>query len=223
MKFYDFDVFAPNPWTAWIFAQEKCIKLERVVVDLLARENRKEPFLSSVNPMGELPALQLDDGRVITEVTAICEFLEELQPNPPLIGTTAYERAETRQWVRRIDQRVAEPMGEGFSMDEGRAFFEADYQKDGVRMLKSMLPEGSGAALKAKARRHLVWLDGQMQGRSWVCGERFSLADIFLYCFLQFGENHGQPIPAECGWVRAFFARFKARPTAWHGNPGSLD
>jgi glutathione S-transferase len=223
MKFYDFDVFAPNPWTVWIFAREKGLRLERVVVDLLARENRREPFLSTINPMGELPALQLDDGRVITEVTAICEYLEEMRPAPPLIGSTAFERAETRQWVRRIDQRFAEPMGEGFSMDEGRAFFEADYQREGVRMLKPLLPPGSGAALKAKAHGNLLWLDGLMRGRMWVCGGRFSLADIFLYCFLQFGENHGQPIPAECEWALGFFARFKARPTAWHGKPGSLD
>jgi glutathione S-transferase len=222
MKFYDFDVFAPNPWIVWIFSQEKGIKLDRQVVDLLGRENRREPFLSEVNPMGELPALRLDDGHVITEVTAICEYLEEIHPFPALIGSSSLERAQTRVWVRRIHQGIAEPMGEGFSMDEGRQFFEADHQKAGV-YAKAMLPLTAAPALKAKARAKLIWLDALMQGQIWICGDRFSLADIFLYCFLQFGENHGQPIPAECSWAKGFFARMKARPTAWQGEPGSLE
>ena len=62
MIFYDFDLFAPNPWIAWIFAQEKGLSLERRMVDLFTRENRREPFISEINPLGELPALQLDDG-----------------------------------------------------------------------------------------------------------------------------------------------------------------
>jgi len=218
MIFYDFDIFAPSPWTVTIFAAEKGIPLERRSVDLLGRENRREPFLSTINPMGELPALKLADGKVITEVTAICEYLEELQPLPALIGNTSWERAQTRMWVRRIDQRIAEPMGEGFSMEEGRQFFEADYHKSGVAT-KSMLPADAAPALKAKCRRHLLWLNALMPGNTWICGDRFSLADIFLYCFLQFGENHCQPIPEECGWTRDFFVRMKARPTAWQGQP----
>lgn len=222
MIFYDFDVFAPNPWIVWIFAQEKGVPLERRIIDLFSRENRREPFLSTINPLGELPALELDDGTVLTEVTPICEYLEEVQPSPPLIGSTPAERAETRMWVRRIDQNIASPMGEGFSMDEGRAFFLADHDQAGV-MAKPMLPSEAGVALKAKSRSKMLWLDSQMQGRTYVCGDRYSLADIYLYCFLQFGENHGQPIPAQCRWLGDFFARMKARPHAWHGTPSSLD
>lgn len=222
MIFYDFDLFAPNPWVVWIFAQEKGIPLERRVIDLFTRENRREPFISTINPLGELPALQLDNGAVITEVTPICEYLEDIHPSPALIGTTPEERAETRMWVRRIDQNIAFPMGEGFSMDEGRAFFLSDYDQQGV-ITKAMLPEGAGVALKNKCRSKMAWLDQQMQGRIFVCGDRYTLADIFLYCFLQFGENHGQPIPAECGWLQAFFQRMQARPYAWHGTPSQLD
>lgn len=222
MKFYDFDLFAPNPWIVWIFAAEKGIVLDRQVIDLFERENRREPFLSTVNPMGELPAIALDDGRCLSEVVPICEYLEEIHPTPALIGTTPWERAQTRMWVRRIDQNIAQPMGDGFSMDEGRDFFLADYDKAGV-MAKAMLPQESAAILKRKSRSKLIWLDGQMRGQPWVCGDRFSLADIYLYCFLQFGENHGQPIAPGCDWAQDFFRRMKARPTAWHGETVSLD
>jgi len=222
MIFYDFAVFAPSPYVVRMFAQEKGIVLERRVIDLLARENRREPFITDVNPLGELPAIVLNDGTVLTEITPICEYLEDIRPDPPLIGATPLERAETRMWVRRIDQKIAEPMGEGFSTDEGRDFFEADRAK-GLAVTKAVLPASAAPVLKARARAKILWLDGEMAGRTWVCGNRFTLADIFLYCYLQFGEHHGQPIPAEAAWTRDFFERVKCRPSAWHGEAGSLD
>lgn len=221
MIFYDFDLFAPSPWVVWIFAQEKKLHMERRVLDLLARENRRKPFTSQISPLGELPAIVLDDGTIITEITAICEYLEEIYPDPPLIGSTPLERAETRMWLRRIDQKIAEPMGEGFSAEEGRPFFEAD-SKDAGLITKTILPPAAAAVLKQKAQRMIVWLCAELDGREWVCGSRFTLADIFLYCFLQFGENHGQPIPHGADWARDFFNRVKQRPSAWHGSAGSL-
>jgi glutathione S-transferase len=222
MIFYDFAVFAPSPYVVWMFAQEKGIAFERRELDLLSRENRRGPFVTDVNPLGELPAIVLDDGTALTEITAICEYLEEIQPGPPLIGSTALERAETRMWVRRIDQKIAEPMGEGFSTDEGRAFFQADHDK-GLDVTKAVLPIEAAAVLKAKARQKVIWLSEQMGTREWVCGDRFTLADIYLYCYLQFGEHHSQPIPQEAEWARSFFERMKCRPTAWQGDAGSLD
>jgi glutathione S-transferase len=222
MIFYDFDLFAPSPWIVWIFAQEKGIAMERKIVDLLSRENRREPFTSSVSPFGELPAIALDDGTAITEITAICEYLEEIHPEPPLIGSTPLERAQTRMWVRRIEQKIAEPMGEGFSAEEGREFFQKDASLDGV-ITKKVLPLEAAAVLKHRAREKMVWFDRLFAQGEYVCGSRFTLADIYLYCFLQFGENHGQPIPEEAPHLREFFVRMKARPTAWEGEPGSLD
>jgi glutathione S-transferase len=222
MIFYDFDLFAPSPWVVWMFAQEKELKFERKIIDLLARENRRAPFITEVNPLGELPAVVLDDGTALTEITAICEYLEEIYPEPPLIGSTPLERAETRMWVRRIDQKIAEPMGEGFSTEEGRGFFEADHQ-DPALITKSLLPPDAAPALKAKAREKIIWMNGQLDGCQWVCGDRFTLADILLYCYLQFGEHQGQPIPQEAPWMRDFFNRVKQRPTAWHGEGGSLE
>lgn len=222
MIFYDFDLFAPSPWVVWMFAQEKKIAFERHVLDLLTRENRKAPFIDEVNPMGELPAIVLDDGTPLTEITAICEYLEEIQPDPPLIGSTPLERAETRMWVRRIDQKIADPLGEGFSTEEGREFFEAD-KAAGLSVTKTVLPLEAAAVLKRRAQEKIIWISIYLEGRQWVCGDRFSLADIYLYCYLQFGEHHGQPIPGEAKWARSFFDRMVARPTAWHGSAGSLE
>lgn len=194
----------PNPHMVRMFAAEKGLTLETIEVDLMGGENRRAPY-TVVNPAGQTPALVLDDGTVIAEITVICEYLEERHPGPALIGATAEERAETRMWTRRIDLNVCEPMASGFRAAEGRRIFE--------NRMKLVGAEGA-AELKAIARDRLIWLDGQMQGREFICGGRFSLADVLLFAFLAFGAQVGQPIPDEATWVKAWFARVQARSSA---------
>lgn len=203
MKLYT--SMGPNPHMVRMFAAEKGLTLETVEVDLMGGENRRPPYTDAVNPAGQTPALVLDDGTVIAEITVICEYLEEKHPSPSLIGTTAEERAETRMWTRRIDLNICEPLTSGFRAAEGRRIFE--------NRMKLVGAEGA-AELKAIARDRLLWLDGQLQGRTFVCGDRFSLADVLLFAFLAFGAQVGQPIPDEATWVKAWFARVQARPSA---------
>lgn len=195
----------PNPHMVRMFIAEKGLTIPQVTVDLMGGENRRPPYTDKVNPAGQTPALELADGTTITEITVICEYLEEKHPTPALIGATPEERAETRMWTRRIDLNICEPMANGFRAAEGRPMFEP--------RMKLVGAEGA-AELKAIARDRLLWLDAQMQGRTFVCGERFSLADILLFAFLAFGAQVGQPIPDEAGWVKAWFERVKARPSA---------
>jgi glutathione S-transferase len=203
MKLYT--SMGPNPHMVRMFAAEKGLALETVEVDLMGGENRRAPYAETVNPAGQTPALVLDDGTVIAEITVICEYLEERHPTPALIGATPEERAETRMWTRRIDLSICEPLANGFRAAEGRRIFE--------NRMKLVGAEGA-AELKAIARDRLLWLDGQMQGREFICGDRFSLADVLLFAFLAFGAQVGQPIPDEATWVKAWFARVQARPSA---------
>jgi glutathione S-transferase len=203
MKLYT--SMGPNPHMVRMFAAEKGLALETVEVDLMGGENRRAPYAETVNPAGQTPALVLDDGTVIAEITVICEYLEERHPTPALIGATPEERAETRMWTRRIDLSICEPLANGFRAAEGRRIFE--------NRMKLVGAEGA-AELKAIARDRLLWLDGQMQGRDFICGDRFSLADVLLFAFLAFGAQVGQPIPDEATWVKAWFARVQARPSA---------
>jgi glutathione S-transferase len=186
-----------------MFLAEKGLDVERVEVDLRGGENRREPYVKAVNTAGQTPALELDDGSCITEITAICEYLEERHPQPVLIGATAEERATTRMWTRRMDLKICEPMANGFRYGEGLKMFE-------TRM--RCLPEAS-PGLKAVARDGLEWLEGQMTG-PWVTGERFTLADIMLFAFLDFGAVVGQPLDPAFGNVTDWFGRVKARPSA---------
>lgn len=193
----------PNPRVVKMFLAEKGLEVPFVEVDLRGGENRREPYTVSVNPAGQTPALELDDGTCLTEITAICEYLEERQPNPPLIGTTAEERAQTRMWTRRVDLKVCEPLANGFRYAEGLPLFQARMR---------CLPEAA-PGLKLVTRDGLEWLEGQFKG-PWIAGQRFTLADILLFAFLDFGAAVGQPLDPACGKLTEWFGRVKARPSA---------
>jgi glutathione S-transferase len=99
----------PNPHVVRMFAAERGIDLDKVEVDILAAENRQEAYLAK-NPAGQLPCLELDDGTVISEITAICEYLDETAGGEPLMGSTPEEKAVSRMWTRRIDLGICEPL-----------------------------------------------------------------------------------------------------------------
>lgn len=193
----------PNPRTVRMFLAEKGVTLPLVEVDLLGGENRRAPYTVK-NPSGQLPCLELDDGTILAEILPICEYLEEKHPQPPLIGTTAEERAITRMWARRIDLNIVEPMTNGFRYAEGLMLF-----KDRIRVIPQAADD-----LKALAREKLAWLDGLMRGNQFIAGARFTLADIFLFAFLDFGRTVGQPLDPNLEWINSWFARVAARPSA---------
>jgi len=198
MKLYQ--SIGPNPRVVKIFIAEKGLDVPRVEVDLMKGENRQAPHVAR-NPSGQTPCLELDDGRHLSEITAICEYLEETHPSPPLIGATAEERAETRMWTRRVDLKICEPMANGFRFSEGLGLF-----KD--RLL--CIPENA-PGLKAMAKDGEAWLEGQLTG-PFICGERFTLADILLFAFIEFGGTVGQPLDPGFKKLGQWFERVKARP-----------
>jgi glutathione S-transferase len=201
MLFYD--SIGPNPRMVRMFAAEKGIALDRTTIDLRGGENRRPPYLAK-NPAGQMPALELDDGLVLSEITAICEYLDELKPAPALIGSTARERAETRMWTRRIDLNIVEPLANGFRFAEGLKLFTGRIH---------VIPQAA-ADLKAIAQERLAWLDGLIGGREFICGSRLTMADILLFCFLDFGAGVGQPLDPALGNIVAHHARMKARESA---------
>jgi glutathione S-transferase len=198
-----YDSLGPNPQIVRTFAAEKGVLLEKVPVDILGGENRDAAFRVK-NPLGQLPALELASGVVVTEVVAICELIEELHPQPALVGNTAVERAATRMWVRRFDLGVLEPFMFGFRATTGRAFFEP-------RM--PLLSQAAGEEMLQRMREALRVFDGLLAGRSFVCGERFSLADITLGCFLRFCGEVETPLPDSLQWVPGWLERLEARGT----------
>ena len=192
----------PNPRVVRIFLAEKGVEIPLVPVDLIAGENRQAAHLAR-NPAGQLPCLEFDDGRYLSEITAICEYLEEKHPRPVLIGATPEERAMTRMWTRRIDLNIIEPLANGFRFAEGLPLF-----KNRVHVIPQAADD-----LKAIARERLAWLDGLIAGREFITGDALRLADILLFAFLEFGASVGQGLDAKLGNLQGWYTRVAARPS----------
>ena len=201
MKFYN--SIGPNPRAVRMFLAEKGMQVPLVEVDLMKAENRQDTYKQK-NVAGQMPCLELDDGTTVSEITAICEYLEDTHPRPALIGATPKEKAETRMWTRRIDLNIVEPLANGFRYSEGLPLF------------KSRIPTAPEAAdgLKRIAQDRILWLDSLIAGRQWVCGDRFTYADIHLFAFLDFGKQVGQPLNPEAKTVAAIYDRIRDRPSA---------
>ena len=203
MLFYD--SMGPNPKVVRVFMAERGISgIPTEMVDLRGGENRREPFLSR-NPSGQCPALALDNGTVLAEITAICEYLDEVGPaGTTLIGKTPDERAETRMWARRIDLNILEPMANGFRFSDGLKLFENRIH---------CIPQAADD-LKATAQERLTWLDGLIAGRKFICGDRLTMADILLFVFLDFFAGIKQPLNPANTNIAAWYGRMKERPSA---------
>ncbi|KJC45059.1 glutathione S-transferase [Bradyrhizobium sp. LTSP885] len=201
MKLYD--SIGPNPRIVRMFMAEKSIEIPTQAVDLRKGENREEAHLQR-NPHGQMPALELDDGGYLSEITAICEYLEEKHPSPAMIGATPEERAACRMWTRRVDLNIAEPLANGYRFGEALKFFEKRIP---------VAPEAS-PGLKMIAANRIKWLNDQMaDGRQYICGQRFTLADMLLYCWLDFGNQVGQPLDQSNTNIVAWFNRVGERPS----------
>ena len=202
MKFYN--SMGPNPKLVRMFASEKDYSFaDTFDLDLPGGENRNDEYIAK-NPAGQTPCVELDGGQFIAETIAICELIEDEQASPALIGATAAERAETRMWVRRVEWKVTQPLADGFRFSEGLPLF-----KDRIRTL----PDAADG-LKAIAQDGLAWFDGQLAGRDTIVPGRFTLADITLFVFLEFGGMVGQSLNPELKNVGAWFEKTQARPSA---------
>ena len=201
MKLYN--SIGPNPHVVRMFVQELGVELETVEVDLMAGENRQEDHLTR-NPSGQMPTLELDNGDFISEITVICDYLDELQGYTDLMGKTSEARAETRMWTRRIDLQIVEPLTNGFRFSEGHDFF-----KERLRLIPQAADD-----LKTLAQERITWLDKQIKDKEFICGDRFSLADIMFYCFLNFGTTVGQPLNEDNKNVVNLYNKIHSRPSA---------
>ena len=201
MKLYD--GLGPNPQVVRMFLAELGVEMETVTVDIMSGENRQEGHLNK-NPMGQLPTLELDDGTFLAEITAICEYLDDIKGGTNLIGTNPEERALTRMWTRRISLNICEAMTTAFRGAEGHDFF-----KDRLRTFPN-----SAEDFKAQAKENLALLDKQIEGKEFICGNNFTLADIMLFCFLHFGSTVGQDIEPKLKNINTWFEKVGKRSSA---------
>ncbi len=195
---------APNPRRVQMFIAEKGIKgIEQVVLDLNAQEHKQAAYLSK-SPLARVPALELDDGRVLTETRAICTWLEGLQPEPNLMGHTAQERAFIEMADRRMEWYLMLPLAHAVR-----------HTHPGLAPLEQPQFPDFGQSQLLKAKETAVWLDGELQRQPWVAGERFTIADITAFCTVEFGKlMRFKPAEAGLDALQAWRDRVASRASA---------
>jgi glutathione S-transferase len=172
---------APNPRRVQMFLAEKGVDpvaqgIALVNVDLNAQEHKTEAFRAK-SPLARLPALALDDGRVLTETRAICTYLEGRFPEPNLMGVDATERAFVEMADRRIEWYFMLPIGNCIR-----------HTHPGLAPLEQPQFPEFGRSQGDKLRDTAVWLDGELQLQPWIAGDRFSIADITAFCAIEFAR-----------------------------------
>ena len=193
MKFYDCKT-APSPRRVRIFIAEKGIDIETIQVDLGAGEQFSDDF-RQMNPDCVVPVLQLDDGSCLSEVTAICQFLEERYPEPPLLGTTAEERARVTMWNAKIEQQGLLSM--------------ADTGVQGYEQIPELADRG-----RQRVQQFLGRLDAQLADSPYVAGPEFSTADISALVLVDFAAWIKIGMPDEAANLKRWYGEVSARPGA---------
>ena len=209
MKLYD-SKLAPNPRRVRMFMAEKGIECETAQVDIIQGENLSDDFLA-INPRGVLPTLVLDDGTVLDESVAICRYLEEIQPQPPLIGTDPVSKAhiEARQRHMEFDglMGAAEAFRNSFPGFANRGL-------PGNAGAVDAVPELAERG-KNTVQRFYERLDEALAESEFVAGDAFTIADITALCTIDFAVGAARvPIPDDCENLKRWHAAVSARPSA---------
>ena len=200
MKIYDSKT-APNPRRVRIFVAEKGIQIPYEEVDLVKAVNRGEEFRKK-NPSGTVPVLELDDGTCISETVAICRYLDELHPNPPLMGVDAKDRALVEMWQRRMELELLIPIADAFRQRH-------DFFKGKIRQL----PEYAEVQ-KKNAEDRVARLNNELANRNFIAGDRYTIADITALCAIDFGRVSKIAIQPDQANLARWHAEVSARASA---------
>lgn len=207
MKLYDCTT-APSPRRVRVFAAEKGIELEKVEIDLAGGEQFGERY-RGINPDCVVPALELDDGTRITEVVAICQYLEQAQPEPPLFGRTPLEWARSLEWNSKIEQQGLLAMMDTFRNSVQGLKGRALPGPVGYEQIAELAERGSQRVAAFFDRLERQLMDGEF-----VTGERYTIADISAMVFVDFAARAKIGIPEHAGNVRRWHSAVAARPSA---------
>jgi len=192
---------APNPRRVRIFLSEKGIEIETRQIDLMKGEHKKDDY-KKMSPLSQVPTLELDDGTYITESIAICHYFEALQPEPNLLGNDPKEIAIIEMWQRRIELLLM--LGIANTYRHGHPAMAA---------LEDQVKEWSEAS-RPRVVKMLHWFDKQMEGKEYMCLDRYTIADISALVCFDFAKWPQIDIPDDCKNLKDYYERLNSRPSA---------
>jgi len=168
---------------------ESGLKFDTVKVDLRAKKTADGEDFSTVNPKGYVPALRLDDGQVLTEGPAIVQYVADQKPDSGLAPKTgSVERYRLQEWLN---------------------FISTELHKQFSPLFNPALPDAGKDIFKGNIAKRLEWVNGQLQGKQYLTGDKFTVADGYLFVILRWAKGMKMELPAA---VNAFFDRVAARP-----------
>ena len=205
---YEFSL-APSPRRVRMFIAEKGIEIASVQINTRERQQFTDAY-RAVNPNCVVPTLVLDDGTCIGETVAICRYLEETHPEPPLMGRDAKEKAVVEMWSRQAEFEgylaAVESLRNSAPMFEGRGLPGVT---GGVPQIPALVERG-----KQTMGRLFPKLDRRLAGNRYLAGDTFSIADITAYVAIDFAKRAEIEIPADCPDLARWFADVGARPSS---------
>ena len=192
--------YAPNPRRVMMFLAEKGITdIEIVSLNLQEGEHRSEDFRKK-SPLSQIPTLELDDGRTLTESRAICSYVEAMQPEPNLMGRDAFERAFIEMWDRRMELLFSMPLM--MWVRHGNPVLGAVERNQNAEV---------ATYNQGQAMRMATWLNDELAKRPWIAGDQFTIADITAACGMDFAKmmrwRPGEDLPYLKRWREALAQR----------------
>lgn len=187
---------------------EKGIEIETVQVDLGSGEQFSESF-KKINPDCAVPVLELDDGSYISEVFAICHYLETTNPEPPLLGTTDEERARILMWQAKVEQQGLAAMADAFRNTTKRMKDHAVTGSVPYAQIPELAERG-----RSRVKEFFLKLDQQLADNEFVAGDSYSIADITAMVVVDFAAWVKLSLPEDAANVRRWYESVSSRPSA---------
>ncbi len=203
MKIHDCPGF-PNPARIRIALAEKGLtdKVEFVHVDVPAGEHQGQEFRRK-NPSAAVPVLELEDGTMISECTAITEYIDNLDGSPTLTGATPKQRAVTAMMQRRAEAGL---------LDAVAAYFHHATPGLGPDIEKNQC-EPWGKLQRERAVDGMRYLDKVLADQPYIAGDRFSVADITAFAGLAFADFANIAVPNDCTNLKTWHRKVAQRPS----------
>tara|TARA_B100001248_G_scaffold131717_1_gene98917 strand:+ start:1256 stop:1933 length:678 start_codon:yes stop_codon:yes gene_type:complete len=200
MIFYDGGA-APNARRVRVFLSEKNIDIPIKPIDIMKGDHKKDDY-KKISPLSQVPALELDDGTFITESIAICRYIEALNPEPNLFGKNPKEIAQIEMWQRRLELLLMIPIASVFR-----------HGHPAMAHLEEQVPEWSEAN-KPRVLKFFKWLNGQLEGKDFICLDRYTVADTTAFICFEFAKWPKILIPDEFQNLKDYQQRLSERPSS---------
>ncbi len=207
MKLYDYAA-APNPRRARMFIAEKGLDIPVEQIDLMTGQQFSDDF-KKVNSALTVPALELDDGTIISEVYGIWRYLEALHPTPALLGSDAKEMGLVAMWESRMLLEGAQSVAEAFRNYAKGFKGRALPGPNSYEQIPELVERG-----RARVGHFYEMLDARLGESEYVAGDNFSVADITAFVTHGFGGWIKMPIPDDHANAQRWLKAVGERPSA---------